>query len=760
MIREYVNNVNATQDSWFVSDPYYYIRIDSINHGSDGIQKYGFGAFSTTSSTTQNGTYTDDTAVSSGDARTADSWYYLANNSSKKFIKFTKTITVPRTGRYLIEMMLDKLPKVDQSAYITLTVDNGSTPLYNQKGYRAWEDSGCVARCPIKYLTAGTHQIDVVIPKYAKASWFKISELNRFQGGKDLVDDSEISLDLIKCSFTQNGVNELDTAQIVVAMKQDFFNDELGTNPLAFDLGDHVTIVLGQDNETAMPMFGGYIQGWSINDNQTELTLTCVDRLWDLKRAVVWRNFYIGSAPKDVSTGSMNYTRFSSVNQIARYLATALYEIDYNSVTQEYILYNSFSQQSDVSDLIVDGFDIKWETTFGHPGTCARLIPGQPGLNELKLYSSYDRDWDASIYSTFSFDYYASGAGVKYPMKFNIEIDMYQSGEDYTAAKTYVIHMNGPSPDSSKISLANATPILNGQWQKFQIDLDAAFDKVAPSSNYYIKEVRLVGYQPSSTVLNRRCSSLYLDQIMAFTSVSKAPSYKSADSKTALEELQDLCDKCNHVAYVRPGMERADDILLVLPRRYYTIPVTIDDSNIISLSNLEYKPVDWNIVNYAIDSYNLKDKSSIGWVKAFDMDSEKNYGIIMNHEYHSDVTSVADAKTACEDSVNGMMSPGFDITMKGNTLLEPGQYIRVQLPKYYVNGTYEITAITHNIDFVNKNFQTELNFTRPSGNFRKMLALIKNTNKDLQNLKNNAAYGTAGSLAAGMSTSLGAYGGG
>jgi len=38
-----------------------------------------------------------------------------------------------------------------------------------------------------------------------------------------------------------------------------------------------------------------------------------------------------------------------------------------------------------------------------------------------------------------------------------------------------------------------------------------------------------------------------------------------------------------------------------------------------------------------------------------------------------------------------------------------------------------------------------------------MIALLKNTTKDLETLRNNAAYASAGALAAGMTTSLGAY---
>jgi len=55
------------------------------------------------------------------------------------------------------------------------------------------------------------------------------------------------------------------------------------------------------------------------------------------------------------------------------------------------------------------------EYGFGHPGTCMRMIPGA-GTNSVTLYSSLAGEWDAVTYNTFTFDYYASGAGVKYPL--------------------------------------------------------------------------------------------------------------------------------------------------------------------------------------------------------------------------------------------------------------------------------------------------------------------------------------------------------
>jgi hypothetical protein len=742
MIREYINNVNATQDSWFSTNPYYFVRIDTINHGTDGIQKAFISSFSASNATEVVGT--DDAGFN---------WMGLKNTDVNTSINFTKSFTIPVTGYYLVELFIWKKPTVNGNFGLTIE----GTNVWTENGYNKWSDYGTVVRIPIQHLTAGSKSFVLNVPKFAGAGWIKISQLTRYEGGKDLIDTSETRLDLIDASFTQNGVNTLDTLTLKIAMKEDYFTEESGNNPIAFDAGDHVTFVLGQDNREAIPMFGGYIAGWELNDEMTELTLTCVDRLWDLGRTTIKKNFSIGYIPAADSAGTMPYTQFPSINEIARYLCTAMYHIDFNSIIQDYKLYNSFSLATDVSSLDTYGFDTKWETTFGHPGTCMRIIPTFSGFNYITFYDNSNENWNAYDHPVFNFDYYASGAGVKYPVRFNIEIEMWKSGELSSSAQRYVIRFNGPTPQGTYKQLAQVTPKLNGEWQNFTINLKDVFDKVAPSNEYWIKTVKLVGIQENSTVMNRRCSSLYIDQIMGYGYISQAPRYESADSKSALTELQDLCEKCNQVAYTRPGMERSLDQLILLPKRYYTLPITIDNTNVIGVSGMEYKPYEWGIINQASDTFNY-DTDRSGTSKAYDSDSEKHYGIIQSHEFLSDVNTMESAQVISKAKVyeNSFQYPGFNAVMNGSVLIEPGQYINVNLPEYHINGSYEIQAITHKIDFLQGYFTTELEFNRTTGKFYNMIKRMNNAQKSMEWIRNTDKYATQGSIATG-NTSLGAY---
>jgi hypothetical protein len=335
---------------------------------------------------------------------------------------------------------------------------------------------------------------------------------------------------------------------------------------------------------------------------------------------------------------------------------------------------------------------------------------------------------------------------------------MWKDTELASGASTYVIRFNGPAPTAGAKQLAQVTPKLNGTWQNFTIDLKAAFDKIAGSNEYWIKEVKLVGYQDVKTVLDRRCSSIYIDHVMGFRNVTQAPRYASSDSKTALEELQDLCEKTNQVAYNRPGMERWEDQLIMLPKRYYTIPLTLNSTNVIGVSGLEYKPLEWGLKNFASDTYSYADnKYSIS--KAYDADSDKHYGIIQDHEFLDDIKNWYDAQVISKAKIanNAFHYPGFNVTMLGSVLIEPGQYIPVTLPEWHINGSYEIQAIIHRINFTQEYFTSEIEFNRTTGKFYNMIKRLKMAEKSIETIRNNSSYATAGGLAAGMETSLGAY---
>jgi hypothetical protein len=807
MNKEFINDVNISTNGWFVQDPYYYIRIDSIDH--DTIDFTTFTAF----------TPSDKTKTVKTSAHEYFAWIGPANGVSS--ITFTKTHSFPSTDKYLFEIMVWG----NQRSTGNLDLSVGGSSIWTQSAYQTWNDYGKIIRIPITEIESGSKSVVVTVPANCMVGWLRISRLTRFEGGKEYNGPSETRIDALDAKFTQNGITEIDKMDLTIAMKPEYY-DYNGFNILKFDLGDHITLTLGESMDETVPMFGGYIEGWDISQDGTELTLSCVSRIWDLKRTHVLKNFTLGGTKLGQDGALSPYTNFASIQEAARYLCTSLYDIDYSAITRDYAYFNNFSTASDVTGITSVGFDTRWETGFGTNGSAMTIRPTKPGVNSLILYSDINgTNWDATVYPLFEFQYYVSGAGVKYPIKFNLEIDMFMTNQTPSDASTYVFQFNGPTPTGSKRLVTTIKPLFNGKWQKFSANLDDWFGKKAPASasvtdpskaNYYITEIRIVGQQDNLTVLDRRCSSLTLDNIIGYRTFDKHISTSTADAPTAFDELQEICDKSNYMAWIRPGMERSEDQLIFLPKNFYVLPIQLTESNIKELTNLSYHPLEGGLLNYVRGLFEYQEKR-IGTVTQANFDSIKHYLPIGETNFLSGMTSLDNANEAAQkrldiknaalektfnaredaikaknktykertyvpltwlnyttqelkvidDQVDYLLKQnigtaqtgfiGFDVTMQGSTLLEPGQYVIVSYPPKRVEGAYVIESIEHTIDFVGDIFETTLNLNVPSMTFRNYKSTIDKLEKRMKKLETNAAYNSSASLLASQNTSRGAY---
>lgn len=741
MIREFVNNLAVPHNNWHVLDPYFYVRIDSYDNATIIEEKIN--------------TWTPGDTIESP----FSDWIGLSRNDANTSITFTRTVDLPKSGKYLFEIFGWKRPQVSSTSSGDMTLSVDGTTILTENMNNDWDDNGTWIQSDIVELTDdGTAVLSLVVPKQAFVALIRIIPLTRYEGGKLYNGPSETRLDILDIAFTSNGVNEVDTGHIKIAFKDDFYTDDNPYSTLCFDAWDPVTIVIGEDMQSAIPMFGGYVSGWSLNDDRTELTIEIIDSIYRLSRMFLWKNFSIGYIPENVGA-KMPFTQFPNVNEIARYICTSDFPIDFNAITKDYVFYYNFATESTVTGLTKTGWAADWQPEFGNPAPCMRLRPGSIGENSITIYSDTLGIWDATVHNYFNFDYYVSGAGILFPPRFNIEIEMFKSEELSSSAETYVIPFTGASNTTNVLS--PVLPKFDGTWNSFLVNLKDLFDKAggAGSDHYYIKTIKFVGEPDEQLILNNRCSSIYIDHIMGYRDFQSAPRYASADSKTGLHELQDLSEKCNQVAFIRPGMARKDDQLIMIPKRFYTLPITLtEQSNIIDISSLEYRPIDWGLSNIAHRTFNYDD-SRTGTVESTDADSVTWYGKIYSHEFLSDVKTELDAKTEATYSVNenSFWYPAFDVTIIGSTLIEPGQYINVSIPSRRLTGAQEIKSIKTEINAINNTFVTTLSFNAPHRTFMHFLRLAKKTQKMLENLGNNSAYKSFGNQEAGLNTSSAAF---
>lgn len=734
LLTEYLNT-STSNSGIVVEEPAHYVRIDSLNGNTNGIQLFYGHEFTPNQTIERPGSF----------------WVGLSRNSSATSCTFTKTITLPYTGIYLIELMIWKRPQTTQN--FTVTFD-GNTIL-TESAHNDWEDYGTVVRCPIlERVSSGSHTLTVTLPKHAFIAWAKISHINRYTSGETIDKSNNQRLDINELEFTQNGVTELNTATIDMLLDDKYFVDYENHQPLVFDLGDHVTIACGSDKKTLVPLFGGYVSGWELDDET--LKVVCVDRLWDLQRVPIYKNFSIGYLPQN-DTGRMPFTQFPTVYEIARYLCTSLYQLKFNAKTSDAIFYNNFNTATDVNNLTVSGDNLEtsWETVFGNPAPCMRVRASGYGKGSILLYQSPFGEWDAKEYNYFNFDYYSSGGSNRQPLRFNVEFDVDVSGN---GVATYTVMFNGTYVSTRNIG--SVTPLFNGSWNHFTVDLKSLLDKKNPGSSYIVRAVRLKFENTYEQTYNPRCSSIYIDQVMAYKEISATPRYESADTKTAYEELEDLCKKTGFMAYIQPGMERRDDILVMKPERFYTVATEfIEGYNIRSISNCEYNPVEWGLYNHAHRTFNYNENTS-GTVEYTVPESAKRYGVISDHEFLSDVTTYEDANAEVNRFLeqNSWKYPAFTVSIQGTPFIEPGQYARVVAPSKRLDSHYIIQSIVHKMNIRDSEYETDVSFNRPGLRFINILRDIK------KNIRRNGVidarinYGRFGLTALGGETSTGAFG--
>lgn len=802
-MKEFINDVNVSQQGWQLDDPYYYVRIDAIDHSEIDFVNFT--------------TFTPSDVTQSYKASENEYFTWIGPGNGVSSITFTRSFNFSVTGKYLVELIIWNKQTVANADNCDISI--GGTSIYTFNGHQAWNDYGKIIRAPICDVTAGNHDVTVTVPANCMVGWIRISKLTRFEGGREYNGPSDTRLDLIDISFSQNGIVEIDKLNIKVAMKDDYWEFN-GFNLLKFDLGDHVTVALGETMDETVPMFGGYVEGWDISDDGTELTLQCVSRMWDLKRTHILKNFKLGGTKVGQDGAIQPYRSFGSIQEAARYLCTSLYDIDYNAISRDYAYFNNFSDASDVTGLTSVGFDTRWETNFGTNGSSLTIRPTKPGVNSLILFDNADgSQWDATVYDQFEFDYYVSGAGVKYPIKFNIEIDMFMTNQTPADALTYVVKFNGPTSTSTRI-LTTITPKFNGTWQEVSLNLKKLFNGKAPVSysvtepskaNYYITQIRLVGQQDNMTVLDRRCSSLTIDNIIGFRTFDKFIKYSSTDVPTAYDELEEICNKSNYMAWIRPGMERRDDQLILLPKYFYTLPIQLTPYNIRELKNLSYHPIENGMINYVRGIFAYDDYRT-GTVTQADAISIKNYLPIGETDVLSGLSSIEAANNQLskrlekakwdmeklygkdkvlrpykdytsapmkysnytkQELVNidsqvdyllkqnissaQLSNLGCDVTINGSTLLEPGQLAIVIYPAKRIEGLFTVESIEHRLDCVSNIFTTDLNLNIPSKTFSNYKVMLDKLERKLKTLENNAAYHSSGALVGGMETSNGAY---
>lgn len=636
----------------------------------------------------------------------------LQSNSSSASVDLTKTVTLPRDGLYRIEIRVRR----DPSTTGKMVFYDGSTQIEDAVSLQSrWAHYERIVY-PVRYYTAGSHNFKVTVtrPGYVEAIF--IYPLYRYTGGAFNDPHSTGRMEINNVEFTQNGYNELDILSLDTPMINEYWEGRWDSL-LRFGHPDHITLFLGQKKRELQPAFGGYITGPVPSDDEDILTLNAANRFVDWKRQPIYHDFAIGTVPAGDGTQTEPYVSFSDVHTLCDYLASTLeYPVNTAGIPFDYGFVVDFSTVEGFNSVFKSGGYILYhDTTMGVPRPCLKISPHSVSASSyVSLWNSGDV-WDATEYPLFTTYIYPSGS---VPLQMDLVFTMHKTGESVGSALDYRVRLNNTETASRIIGKANFNS-NSKRWQLIDFNLKEMFDQYAPSSNYYISQVKLVGAVTSAQVANR--GVWWVDNVYSYKTLAKAPQFTSDGVNYPFDELQKVCDATGHTAYIRPGVERRDDVFVVKPLETAFTDQEIREGNngtFLNIKGWTNDPLNDGICNQAHRTFNYNEEKSGSTINE-DWNSVIDYGPYQNHEFLDNVNNGTAAFQIAKQDVtdNSRNRPGFSVVTEGNVLIEPNHYILCNTTRGRLYGYHQILVMTQNIDLDDDIYTTTIDLNKPSKRF-------------------------------------------
>ena len=655
----------------------------------------------------------------------------LPSSSSADYVDLTKTVVFPSSGLYQLEVLAQRSTTCD---WMELYVDG--VLIENRVSLKHdWQHWHYVFYHAHKY-SKGSHTITIRAAKSTPIVEFMAKPIRQFIGDSEGTPrNSSRRLDIQTAEFTENTIGDIGTLNLKVAMKDDFIDTENPDSGFMFEFTDPITVLIGEDRKSIIPKWGGYILG-PVPDKEA-LQINAVDRLVDLERQQLFNNFLIGTASTTDSTNTLTNISFSNIFQFAKYMSeTSEYGIPTDEINEDYGFKLNFANIDEVDNLYCSGafaksFDMNW----GYPKPSLKFtLSGKTGEGVLTLFNSANT-WDAAIYNYLDFHYCFSRVSLDNPVPFNVVVYMYKANETYAQAQKYVIDFT-QGYDVDDCTIGSVKPVYSGDWELFHVDLKSLFDNMYPSTEYNITKIELRGTVTQGMLDQNKCRTVWIDNPLSYDEVNSAPNYSAQDVKTPYEQLQDMHDQNGLVVYVKPGIERCDDRLIVIPEENnISEEYILEGRNLLEISNYVYDPRSDGICNYAIRTYHPASDSDDTTTKSeqtYYADKKsifsRGYGPWQKYEDLSDVTNDSDALKNAQTYVTANSRPKKSFTAKifGSTLVWPEEYIDMLSKTYRITGSHKIKTITHNYDENGDyRFTSAIDLNAPSAAYLKKQRALK-----------------------------------
>ena len=655
----------------------------------------------------------------------------LHNKNSVASVDLTESLNCQESGYYRIEIRIRKHP--DDGG--TVTLFDGSTQIEDPIScFDKWEHYEWI-QYPVKYYQSGTHDLKISLTKQAFVESIKIEKINKhFWDTDGTKEPGSTPLHISYVDFTQNNINQLGTAKIKTAWKDEYYNTDNDYLPLNIGYTDSITITLGDSASNAIPLFGGYILNPKPNENSLELN--CIDSLVTLQLQQLYQNFQIGVFTASDDTNKVPYTQFGSINELGRYFTRVCeYGLKDHNIEDEKGYQINFADPNQFNQIQYSGWNIQRDITNGMPAPSMKVTLGDTvGECEITLFNS-SYPCDLAVYPMNFLHYYASGVGVRYPLEFDLKFTMYKAGETIDNAQDYIVRFTGKK-NYGKPIIGSIKPLLDGTWHEIDENIKSMFDKYAPSTSYNVVKVSMVGEITQEMLDQKKCSAIWIDNPYSYKIENSATKYRSQNNvSTNLAELQNLMDKTNYVAYTKPGKERRDDTLMIAPEESELAPIAIDEvSNLIEISGYENNPHSKGFQNQAHIEFNFSQDNK-GNAYYEDKDSASHFWPLSTHNFENDINNQYDANQLVQKKVNDNKyanKVAFTVKIFGCTLLNPAQSMAANILSSNLKGIHKIASIKQTLDFNDSpSFLTEIDMNYPSD---RTLLNMMNTRRNLINI--------------------------
>jgi len=661
----------------------------------------------------------------------------------------SKSINIKKGGKYWILLRINKTPE-STSNTIGLEIDGkmiNTFSAYGQWIHYKFLDFGYLD------LEEGTHQFKIYLN--GKRTWVEQLLMYRLEYFSSEEKDSNYRLDWKEIEFTENAIGDLNSAEITLSMNESWNDPNQNIfSRKHFDYLDMVNIIVGDSDHwgNAKVKFGGYIIGYDEADDGSEITLSCADRLLDLYRRPVYTNYYIGVAPASDETCTFPMIKFGSALEAIRYTnETSEYSPLSYGIIYPYALDMDYRLLNDYETVAVSGFEKDYSPSTGlRLGYSHTLNPDHCGVTpDLNcsgvLFNNPTGPVDAAIHDMLCIKYLAAGesCGESNRVQFNIQVSMYKAGQNPTQALTYTILWTGKQGATRVIG--QATPVLDGTEQLLKFDLKAAFDKYAPSSNYYVTKIELVDTASLQQVRRRESSVFHILSLIMYDKDLNVKMKVNQETSYPYDVLSEILTEMGFVGYVDYGRERREDVLCIAPEMNEKAPVDlVEGVNILNITDKSYDPKE-NIRNAIYSHYHYKEgqneKTGASYIENIDSVPRYGPGAWEHYEDRTDVSKKTDAEVLGRRFVEENSYPivSFTLEMKGTTLLNPSQYIVASIQKEYLQGNYSTKTATHTISREG-GYITRISVNRPGSYYDQIMVKIDKKMNEFLNKHSDSMY--------------------